>query len=108
MAQVSVDPVAKTCDPNSVKAKSANATTVFQIVQDATNAWVWQATPITFKNNPPTGCFTVTGGGDKNNVRVKSRNTQPGDAGTWTYSAFLKNTQTNATVTIDPEIVNEL
>jgi hypothetical protein len=107
MAQVSVDPVAKTCNPNSVKAKGANANTVFQITQDSTNAWIWQSTAITFKQTPPVGCFTITNPGNSGNLNVKSRNSQAGDYGTWSYSLFLKNTQTNATSTIDPDIVNE-
>jgi hypothetical protein len=109
MANVSVDPVAKTCNPNVVKAKGANATTIFQISQDSTNAWTWQSTPITFKDpQPPSGCFTYTSPGSSGNLQVKSRNSGSSDVGTWPYSLFLYNTSTQTSVTIDPSIENEL
>lgn len=109
MAQVSVDPVAKTCDPSSVTAKGANANTVFQISQGSPKVWQWATTAITFKDpQPPTGCFTITNPGNSGNLNVKSRNASQADVGTWGYSLFLTNTQTNVNVTIDPDIVNEL
>ncbi|MEO7598974.1 MAG: hypothetical protein ABIV50_08575 [Opitutus sp.] len=109
---VLVNPVTKTCNPDTVNITRAHGQGVaifFEIDPAAGNGWRWSQNPNPIVVQAEDGKFSDgghPGGNGKGRIRLLNRNL-PGDAGSYKYTAALVQDGASQPTIIDPYIQNE-